>query len=208
MEREEKLAKKRAYMNALYANLSEEEREKKRQRQREWYAANKEKAIETNKKCYYKRKEKDPESLRIQGLIRSKRHYYKDLEHSRAKGREAAKRRRELRGDHHKAVKFKYQYGITIEQRNALFEAQGYKCAICLSPEPNCKAGWNTDHCHRTGVVRFILCAHCNRGLGAFKDNPEIMRRAADMLQEFYNKHGTQDQADAPVAAIMEPANA
>jgi len=77
---------------------------------------------------------------------------------------------------------------MTQEQWHGMFEAQGCKCAICQSTEPGSKNGWNTDHCHNSGRVRFILCAHCNRGLGAFKDNPEVMRRAASMLEEFHNK--------------------
>lgn len=88
------------------------------------------------------------------------------------------------------------RYGLTPEQWDEMFAAQGQCCAICGGSEPGSSNGWETDHCHHSGAVRFILCTHCNRGLGAFKDNPALMRKAADMLEDLQT-------ADA-VEAIME----
>ena len=142
----------------------------------------------------------NPERIKKQRTERSKRYYYKDIEASRKKHREWAKANRDdpVKGT---ALKFRKRAGgagLTPEQWEEIFASQGRKCAICGSTEPHHAHGWNTDHCHKTGNVRFILCAHCNRGLGAFRDRPDLLRAAADALEQY------QGQADRPVAAILE----
>ena len=72
---------------------------------------------------------------------------------------------------HSRSKLFRYKYNMTVEQHEALFASQGFKCAACDSPTPNSKKGWSTDHCHKTGVVRGILCHHCNVGIGHAKDS-------------------------------------
>ena len=78
--------------------------------------------------------------------------------------------------------------GFTKKQWEKMFDSQGRVCAICGSDDPKHKKGWHLDHCHNRNVARFILCTHCNRGLGAFKDNPDLMRKAADALDEFNSR--------------------
>lgn len=82
--------------------------------------------------------------------------------------------------------------GFSKKQWENMFDSQGRVCAICGSETSGHKNGWQLDHCHKTKKVRFILCTHCNRGLGGFRDNPELLRRAADALDEF-NKNRLDD---------------
>lgn len=78
-------------------------------------------------------------------------------------------------------AQLKYQYGITPEQYDAMFEAQRGKCAICGCP-PNGKL-LATDHCHSTEQVRGLLCTSCNTSIGLLKHDPVLLRRAADYIE-------------------------
>jgi hypothetical protein len=91
--------------------------------------------------------------------------------------------RRENPGYHRRSVLWR-NYGITLEEWNLMFEAQGRACKLCQSPEPRSKIGWSTDHENTlTGPrVRGILCHHCNTGLGAFNHDPALLRLAANYL--------------------------
>ena len=83
----------------------------------------------------------------------------------------------------------KYRYGITTEEKKEKIKNQGSVCAICREQFKN---GLNThvDHCHNTNKIRGILCANCNRGLGKFKDSPELLRFAALYIEY----HAKQNQ--------------
>ena len=47
------------------------------------------------------------------------------------------------------------------------------ECVICGSNEPLV-----VDHDHTTGKIRGMLCNHCNRGLGHFRDDPYLLEFA------------------------------
>jgi hypothetical protein len=51
------------------------------------------------------------------------------------------------------------------------------ECVICGSQEPLV-----VDHDHKTGKIRGMLCNHCNRGLGHFRDDPTLLEFAAQYL--------------------------
>lgn len=76
------------------------------------------------------------------------------------------------------------KYGITVEQFDVLFEAQGERCAICYGTVPGGTGHWPVDHDHETGKVRGVLCSNCNVSLGGFKDDPAVVDRAAAYLRK------------------------
>ena len=76
------------------------------------------------------------------------------------------------------------KYGIGCEEYDRLMAAQGGRCAICGGTETHCSVGdfFAVDHDHATGRVRGLLCGHCNRGLGMFRDEPRVCANAAMYL--------------------------
>jgi hypothetical protein len=77
------------------------------------------------------------------------------------------------------------RYGITFAEAEGLLAVQGGKCAVCrLSLNGSAKNDKpHIDHCHQTGVVRGILCHHCNVLLGHAKDSARLLREAAAYLE-------------------------
>lgn len=52
-------------------------------------------------------------------------------------------------------------------------------CMICGKAEKLV-----VDHDHETGKVRGLLCNHCNRGLGHFRDNTQFLEDAIKYLKD------------------------
>lgn len=63
------------------------------------------------------------------------------------------------------AARIKRRYGLTLDQVAALSIKQCGACPLCRSTP----GSLSIDHCHKTGVVRGLLCAPCNRALGFFE---------------------------------------
>lgn len=75
--------------------------------------------------------------------------------------------------------KLEERYGLSLDQYSEMLKNQGGCCKICGSPQ---KKRLAVDHCHTSGLVRGLLCDLCNRGLGYFKDSPNVLTKAADYL--------------------------
>ena len=94
--------------------------------------------------------------------------------------------RRERRKEHpEKSREFalKRNYKMTLGQFDELFIAQGGVCAICGLGPSGKRRHLTVDHDHTTGKVRALLCGPCNVALGNAKDNPKILRAAAEYVE-------------------------
>jgi hypothetical protein len=94
-----------------------------------------------------------------------------------------------------KQSKWKYQKiknldGSWFRLNNYLdfLKIQNGKCAICGIVFFKDSISYPADHCHKYGFVRGILCDSCNRGLGQFRDDINILKSAILYLEEFYGK--------------------
>jgi hypothetical protein len=70
------------------------------------------------------------------------------------------------------------RYGITAAEADAMFAAQDGVCAVCRAAP-----AVHVDHDHRDGRVRALLCFNCNGGLGQFRDDPDVLRAAAEYVE-------------------------
>jgi hypothetical protein len=137
--------------------------EKCREYRRGWRKNNPERVLEQARKSMKEWREKNP------GLAA-------DRQRERRKANPDKYRRNERLYD------LKNKYGITPEEWEITFEAQGRCCAGCKTTIPG-KRGWQTDHCHETGAFRAILCQPCNLAIGLLKDSPKILRNLASLLE-------------------------
>ena len=90
----------------------------------------------------------------------------------------------------HNRNKIKRRYGITLEEREAMREAQGGVCAICQRTSGN--GGLVVDHDHSTGIVRGLLCHNCSLSLGKYEDNPAWLRAAIEYLEHPRTANGVR----------------
>lgn len=98
-------------------------------------------------------------------------------------------RRDSYKSDSKKArrSRLKYFFGLTMEEYDAMLEAQGGVCAVCGRPERHIGnhgkvKNLAVDHDHESGRVRGLLCQDCNRGIGMLGDDPDRLRAAIAYL--------------------------
>ncbi len=99
----------------------------------------------------------------------------------------------------------KKKYGITQEQWQEAFVRQGGVCAICKQHQRYQSLA--TDHDHKTGKFRGLLCVQCNRGLGRFFDSPIRLRNAAEYILKSRQTvgSGTQTPSTVETATPSQP---
>ena len=78
----------------------------------------------------------------------------------------------------------KINLGLTPDDYDKMYSQQGGYCAICGVHQLELKMALAVDHDHKTGKIRGLLCANCNRGLGGFRDCKEYLLKAIKYLGE------------------------
>jgi hypothetical protein len=104
----------------------------------------------------------------------------------RARNREKLRLYHKKRYHEGKSAHLSCNYGISRAEFDKMAEEQAGRCAVCDTvPQPTSdgRRTLGVDHDHATGKVRALLCTTCNLGLGAFRDDPELLRMAADYLE-------------------------
>lgn len=104
-------------------------------------------------------------------------------------GQVGSKERRKNLQRHTTLVQY---YGITLKAYRNMLEAQNYLCSICHQPETGTHnrgketiaLSLSVDHDHDTGAVRSLLCHKCNKALGLFNDDIEMLRSALEYLEQ------------------------
>ena len=64
-----------------------------------------------------------------------------------------------------------------------IYKVQGGCCHICERAKGTGRKRLSVDHCHKTGIVRGLLCGPCNRDVvGHLRDDPEAFHRGRNYL--------------------------
>src|ERR1700757_5198571 len=84
------------------------------------------------------------------------------------------------------------KYGLAEADFATMLNEQNHQCAICgISHD---EKPLTLDHDHNTEEPRGLLCGPCNRGIGQFRDNVDLMHKAIDYL----TNHKTKVRRAAP----------
>ncbi len=92
----------------------------------------------------------------------------------------AYKDRNKLKSDLHR------RYNISVAVYEAMMKGVDRKCMICNASEKD-KDTLHIDHDHSDGKIRGVLCVDCNHGLAKFQDDPVLLRKAANYLEDDLN---------------------
>jgi hypothetical protein len=74
------------------------------------------------------------------------------------------------------------RFGLSPTDFELLLKLQGYNCAVCQQALKLKQYKFAVDHCHDSDDVRGVLCKRCNTALGTFDDDPDLILRAAEYL--------------------------
>ena len=89
-----------------------------------------------------------------------------------------ARKNRDKRLKKLREIHLRNKFGLTPEDYDDILEAQGGVCALCGYP-PTPGISLHVDHDHGTGEIRGLLCVRCNNALGLFREDPDLLKRAA-----------------------------
>ena len=83
-------------------------------------------------------------------------------------------------------------FGLTFAELEELYAVT--QCQICErtlrdggGPGKSGKENRQIDHCHKTGLIRGVLCWACNAAIGQLGDDVESVQKALDYLRRAYD---------------------
>lgn len=77
-------------------------------------------------------------------------------------------------------------YKLSLDDYKMLLLSQKSRCKICLTPAVKGQQfSLRVDHCHKTGVVRGLLCNRCNVVLGFVGDNIDVLKKMIQYLKKY-----------------------
>jgi hypothetical protein len=98
------------------------------------------------------------------------------------------KKARDANPEYYFDIYLRKRYKVTIDWYREQFSRQNGVCAICNKSETTIIHGkvilMPVDHDHQTGKARGLLCTKCNRGLGLFRDDKNLLKSAIEYLQK------------------------
>lgn len=77
----------------------------------------------------------------------------------------------------------KHRYELSYEVYLQMYEDQNKLCPICEKEfKLGGKKGLYVDHCHKTKLVRGLLCSGCNTAIGILSEDKKIFENAMKYL--------------------------
>jgi len=181
-------------------------KERTKKYRQEYYQINKERIKRSQQEYYKLYKEKIIRKQQAyQNLHKEKRKQYRKRYHEVYKDKENENARNNYRshwGERRRWGKEYYQlmskdrifmdkridyhlrtrYGLTLIQKQQLFDEQHGMCLICKTPFRDVYCA-NVDHDESTKKIRGLLCNNCNRGIGHLKHNIDYLKTAILYLE-------------------------
>ncbi|MFB9473832.1 endonuclease VII domain-containing protein [Nonomuraea salmonea] len=90
------------------------------------------------------------------------------------------------------------RYRVRHEDVERMISAQHGLCVVCWDRPPE-----HVDHCHRSGAVRQVLCLPCNTGIGQFRDDPGVVRRALSYVEATVEDFGEVVVSDEELEELV-----
>lgn len=177
-------AKSRAY-RAAHLKESQE-------RSRRHHASNPEETRKYMRAYYAAHREKAKEQSRVYRLA----HAEKLREQYRAYHAAHREEKRAERAAHPEKIRermLKSNYGLSLDDYDAMVVAQEGKCAICGADGGK---GLFVDHDHVSGKPRALLCSKCNSAIGFLNDDAQLVMKAFQYLSKWNTRAGGAGSQD------------
>ena len=90
-----------------------------------------------------------------------------------------------------RGYRVRYHYGLSPDERAAMFATQDSRCACCGTAETQEREKpWQIDHDHDTLVLRGVVCPRCNRALAQAGDNAACIAVTFSRMLAYLHRSG------------------